>query len=64
MKTLHYIEFRVFFEDGLTPEVADEVAEQLKDVIIDHIADNLHVDGMLQMTQDVTYEKVVEILEN
>ena len=61
MTSKRYIEFRVYYEDDLNPEVADEVAETLKDVIIDYIADNLGKEGMLEMTQDVTYEKVVEV---
>jgi hypothetical protein len=64
MKTRNYIEFRVFYEDGLSPEVVDDIAETLKDVIVDYMADNLGIEGMTEMTQDVTYEKVVEILNH
>jgi len=61
MKLKSYIEFRVFFDNDANPDVISEIAEELKDAIVDYIGDNLTSEGMLALTQDVTYEKVVEL---
>jgi hypothetical protein len=55
MITKSYIEFRVFLKDGVSSDYVTEIADALQDVIIDHLV------GVPEVTQDVTYEKVVEI---
>jgi hypothetical protein len=57
MKTKNYIQFRVFFEDGVAPEFVDEVADNLQDIIIDFIGE----EGLPHFNQDVTFEKIVEV---
>lgn len=59
MKTKNYIEFRVFYKDGTSPEFVDEIADNLQDIIIDFIGE----EGDSQFNEDVRYEKVVEIEE-
>jgi hypothetical protein len=61
MKTKSYIEFRVCIDKGdVSSEFVDQFASSVQDIITDYIGEF----GVPEFKQDVTYEKVVEVLEN
>jgi hypothetical protein len=50
-----YIEFRVYFEAGLDDDLLSDAAEDIRDEIIDLLADD---EEPKMFNQDVTYEVV------